>query len=140
MTFTYEPGSAADNVTLVRYYTADTNRETMMHSDEEIVMVLAQKTTVAAASESLLKKKIAELIEKKTSMADMKHHFPTIRQLDRYIGIAKTRKPLFFSRGLQALYELEFSSKSSGVDTDVLFDLFQGKVYEKALSSSKSTP
>jgi DNA polymerase-3 subunit delta len=83
---------------------------------------------------------IAELIEKKTPMTDMKHHFPTVRQLDKYIGIAKTRKPLFFSRGLQALYELEFSSKSSGVDTDVLFDLFQGKVYEKALSSSKSAP
>lgn len=83
---------------------------------------------------------IAELLEKKTPMTDMKHHFPTVRQLDKYIGIAKVRKPLFFSRGLQALYELEFSSKSSGVDTDILFDLFQGKVYEKALSSSKSAP
>ena len=78
---------------------------------------------------------IADLIQKKTPFADMKHHFPTVRQLDRYIGIAKVRRSSFFSRGLQALYELEFSSKSSGLDISLLFDLFQGKIYEKTLSS-----
>jgi hypothetical protein len=70
MTFTYEPGSAADNVTLVRFYTADTDRDTMMHSDEEISMMMTQKGSVAAASESLLKKKISELSNNPNMQAD----------------------------------------------------------------------
>jgi DNA polymerase-3 subunit delta len=73
--------------------------------------------------------RLAELLEKKA--ADIKHHFPSMRpqQLEKYASLAKTRGSRFFKRGLQALYDLEFASKSSPLDIDVLFDLFQAKLY-----------
>lgn len=70
MTFTYEPSSTPDNVTLVRYYTSDTDRDTAMWDDETISMVLAQKGSVGAASVSLLESKIRELGNNPNMQAD----------------------------------------------------------------------
>ncbi|HUD01723.1 MAG TPA: hypothetical protein VMR37_05315 [Rhabdochlamydiaceae bacterium] len=82
--------------------------------------------------------RLAELIENKASSGDIKHHFPSLRpqQLEKFSAQAKARKPFFFHRGLQMLYNLEFASKSSPLDIAVLFDLFQAKLYEKTHSSS----
>ncbi len=76
--------------------------------------------------------RLAELIENKASSGDIKHHFPTLRpqQLEKFTLQAKVRRPFFFHRGLQMLYNLEFASKSSPLDIAVLFDLFQAKLYE----------
>lgn len=70
MTFTYEPSSTPDNVTLVRYYTSDTDRDTAMWDDETISMVLAQKGSVGAASVSLLESKLRELGNNPNMQAD----------------------------------------------------------------------
>jgi DNA polymerase-3 subunit delta len=82
--------------------------------------------------------RLSELLEKKTSPSDIKHHFPTLRpqQLEKFTTQAKARRPVFFHRGLEALFQLEFAAKSSPLDIGVLFDLFQAKLYEKTLSSS----
>jgi len=82
--------------------------------------------------------RLAELVENKASPGDIKHHFPTLRpqQLEKFISQARVRRPSFFHRGLEALYHLEFASKSSPLDISVLFDLFQARLYEKNLSSS----
>ncbi len=84
--------------------------------------------------------RLAELIEQKATPGDIKHHFPTQRpqQLEKFSLQAKVRKPLFFRRGLEALYQLEFASKSSPLDIGVLFDVFQAKLYtnEKTLPAS----
>jgi DNA polymerase-3 subunit delta len=83
--------------------------------------------------------RLAELIESKATPGDIKHHFPSLRpqQIEKFSAGAKARKPLFFHRGLEMLYNLEFASKSSPLDIAVLFDLFQAKLYEKTISSSK---
>ncbi len=75
--------------------------------------------------------RLAELLEHQT--ADLKRHFPSLRpaQLDKFIPIAKTRKSRFFQRGLNALYDLEFASKSSPIDIAVLFDFFQAHLYKR---------
>lgn len=70
MTFTYNPSATPDNVTLVRYYTSDRDRDTAMWSDEEITMVVAQRGSVGAACESLLKNKITELSNNPNMQAD----------------------------------------------------------------------
>lgn len=82
--------------------------------------------------------RLAELVESKASPGDIKHHFPTLRpqQLEKFTAQARARRPIFFHRGLEALYHLEFSAKSSPLDISVLFDLFQARLYEKNLSSS----
>ena len=83
--------------------------------------------------------RLAELVEKKAPAGDIKHHFPSLRpqQLEKFSTQAKTRKSVFFHRGLEMLYTLELSSKSSPLDIAVLFDLFQAKLYEKTVSSSQ---
>jgi DNA polymerase-3 subunit delta len=83
--------------------------------------------------------RLAELIESKATPGDIKHHFPTLRpqQVEKFSTQAKARKPIFFHRGLEMLYNLEFASKSSPLDIAVLFDLFQAKLYEKTVSASK---
>ena len=83
--------------------------------------------------------RLAELIESKATPGDIKHHFPSLRpqQIEKFTAGAKARKPIFFHRGLEMLYNLEFASKSSPLDIAVLFDLFQAKLYEKTISSSK---
>jgi DNA polymerase-3 subunit delta len=83
--------------------------------------------------------RLAELIETKATTGDIKHYFPSLRpqQLEKFSIQAKARKPFFFHKGLEMLYNLEFASKSSPLDIAVLFDLFQAKLYEKTLSSSK---
>jgi DNA polymerase-3 subunit delta len=83
--------------------------------------------------------RIAELIEIKPTPGDIKHHFPTLRpqQIEKFFAQAKSRKAIFFHRGLEMLYNLEFASKSSPLDIAVLFDLFQAKLYEKTISSPK---
>lgn len=78
---------------------------------------------------------IAEQMSKKPH--DLKHHFPAVRNLEKLAPIAKVRRPSFFSRGLQSLFELELAAKSTGADIGVLFDLFQAKIYENSLSASQ---
>ncbi len=83
--------------------------------------------------------RLAELLESKATPGDIKHHFPTLRpqQIEKFSAQAKARKSIFFHRGLEMLYNLEFASKSSPLDIAVLFDLFQAKLYEKTVSTSK---
>jgi len=83
--------------------------------------------------------RLAELIESKATPGDIKHHFPSLRpqQIEKFSTQARARKPIFFHRGLEMLYNLEFASKSSPLDIGVLFDLFQAKLYEKTVSPSK---
>ncbi|HEX2580201.1 MAG TPA: hypothetical protein VHK67_07365 [Rhabdochlamydiaceae bacterium] len=75
--------------------------------------------------------RLAELLESKASAGDIKHHFPSLRpqQIEKFSTEARTRKSLFFRRGLELLYNLEFASKSSPLDIAVLFDFFQAKLY-----------
>jgi DNA polymerase III subunit delta len=82
--------------------------------------------------------RLAELVEAKASSGDIKHHLPSLRpqQLEKYSHIIKTRPHRFFQRGLNALYELEFASKSSPLDIGALFDLFQAKLYAHNLPAS----
>lgn len=82
--------------------------------------------------------RLAELLENQASPADIQRHFPSLRsaQLDKFISAVKIRRSLFFRRGLQALYDLELASKSTPVDAAILFDIFQAKLYAKALPSS----
>ncbi len=68
--------------------------------------------------------------------AEAKQQFPHLRQFDKFSQIAKARKASFFARGLQALYDLEFASKSSSLDLGAVFDHFSAKLYENPLSSS----
>jgi hypothetical protein len=70
MTFTYEPSASPDDVTLVRFYTSDTERDTAMFQDEEISMMLTQKGSVGAASISLLERKLRELSNNPNMQAD----------------------------------------------------------------------
>jgi DNA polymerase-3 subunit delta len=83
--------------------------------------------------------RLAELVESKATPGDIKHHFPSLRpqQIEKFSTQARARKPIFFHRGLEMLYNLEFASKSSPLDIVVLFDLFQSKLYEKTIPSSK---
>jgi len=79
--------------------------------------------------------RLAELLEAKATLGDIKHHFPSLRpqQIEKFSAQARSRKPRFFHRGLEMLYHLEFASKSSSLDIAVLFDLFQAKLYEPIL-------
>jgi DNA polymerase III subunit delta len=81
---------------------------------------------------------ISEIATQKKSTADIQHRFPTVYHIKNYVEIAKSRTVSFFSSGLQALFELEFAIKSSSMDLKLLFDFFQGKVYEKTLHSPQS--
>lgn len=80
--------------------------------------------------------RLAEFV--KNPIPDFKRYFPTLRpnQLGKFIPLAKARKPHFFQRGLQALYNLEVASKSSPLDITALFDVFQARLYAKTLSTS----
>lgn len=81
---------------------------------------------------------LAELIEQKVSMAELKHYFPAVRpqNLDKFIPIATQRGSLFFIQGILKLYDFELIAKSSSLDLTISFDLFQAKLYEKTHSSS----
>ena len=68
--------------------------------------------------------------------SDIQRHFPSLRpaQLEKFSQVAKVRKTLYFERGLKALYDFELASKSTPLDSRLLFDFFQAKLYEKTHS------
>lgn len=78
---------------------------------------------------------LAEVLEKKMDPAA---YLPSIRpqNITKFAPIAKKRGLSFFLQGLLNLYELEFAAKSSSVDLGVMFDIFQGKLYETTHSTS----
>lgn len=71
---------------------------------------------------------LADLIERKAP--DLKKHFPTQRNLDKFIPIATARGSRFFLNGLLRLYDFELLSKSAPLDIAAVFDIFQGHLYE----------
>lgn len=79
---------------------------------------------------------IAELVERKVAVHEIKQQFPSVRSIDKLIPVAKERGTRFFINGLLKLYDFELNAKSSSLDLGVMFDIFQGKVYEKANTSS----
>jgi DNA polymerase III subunit delta len=72
---------------------------------------------------------IADLIERKTP--DLKKHFPSVRNLEKFIPIATQRGSRFFLQGLLHLYDFELTAKSAPLDLGIAFDLFQVKTHFK---------
>ncbi len=79
---------------------------------------------------------IADLIERKTPLQDLKKHFPSVRTLEKFIPIASQRGSQFFLNGLLKLYDFELLAKSSPLDLSIAFDIFQIKMHEKTYSAS----
>src|SRR6185295_794673 len=71
----------------------------------------------------------AQVVELLQHSRNLESHLPSVRpqMLKKIAPLAKERGLQFFLRGLTALYELEFASKSSSLDLSVLFDTFQAK-------------
>ncbi len=74
---------------------------------------------------------IADVLERKMAVPDLKKHFPSVRNLEKFIPLAAQRKSRFFLRGLLKLYEFELLAKSASLDLRVAFDIFQAHMYEK---------
>lgn len=70
MTFTYTPSASPDNVTLVRFYTRDTDSTAALNSDEEINMMLSVKGGVGPAIVAIIKSAIAALAQEPDMSAD----------------------------------------------------------------------
>ena len=62
MTFTYTPSATPTDVTLVRYYTRDTESTSAMWSDEEINMIIGQKGSNINKIQAQLQKGLEKLI------------------------------------------------------------------------------
>ncbi len=80
--------------------------------------------------------KLADLIERKTPTHELKKHFPSARNLDKFIPVATQKGSRFFIKGLLNLYDFELSAKSASLDLSILFDIFQVRTHEKTHSSS----
>lgn len=70
MTFTYTPSTTPTDLTLVRFYTGDTDSATAMWQDDEINMILAVDGSVGLASQTLLERKITEIANNPDMKAD----------------------------------------------------------------------
>lgn len=70
---------------------------------------------------------IADLIERKTP--DLKKHFPSVRNLEKFIPVATQRGSRFFLHALLHLYDFELTAKSAPLDLGIAFDLFQIKTH-----------
>ncbi len=79
---------------------------------------------------------LADLIERKTAMQDLKKHFPSVRSLEKFIPIATERGSRFFLNGLLKLYDFELLAKSAPLDLSIAFDIFQTRLHEKTNSAS----
>jgi len=87
--------------------------------------------------------KFSSFIERKADYAEIAAYFSHLKpqNVARYLEIAKERGPLFFKRGLTALFEVELNLKSSAPPPALLWEVFTAHLYthrEKnhALSSS----
>ncbi len=74
---------------------------------------------------------IADLIERKIAAHELKKHFPSVRNLDKFIPIAAQRGSRFFLNGLLHLYDFEMTAKSAPLDLGAAFDIFQIKTHEE---------
>lgn len=70
MTFTYNPATNPDDVTLVRYYIGDRTEATAWWTDAEINMILTQEGSVGKAAISLLDRMITEISQEPDLKAD----------------------------------------------------------------------
>lgn len=77
---------------------------------------------------------IADMLERQTP--DLKKHFPSVRNLDKFIPVAQERGSRFFIKGLLNLYDFELIAKSAPLDLSIAFDIFQIKTHEKTHSAS----
>lgn len=79
---------------------------------------------------------IAACLGQGISTHELAGYFPSLKpqMLDKYIGEVRKRKAGFFTQGLQFLFHLELSCKSSSTDPQVLFDLFTHKLYATSIS------
>ena len=81
---------------------------------------------------------IADLVERKTEVYELKKHFPSVRpqNLDKFISIATQKGSRFFLNGLLHLYDFELTAKSASLDLSIAFDTLQAKIHEKTYSAS----
>jgi DNA polymerase-3 subunit delta len=73
---------------------------------------------------------IAELLTKNATSQEISRRFAQLRPqaLEKQLAIARQKKPEYFQKGLLALFDFEFSAKSSSIDLGILFDRFLAKL------------